>query len=358
MILLTLSAVWGTHASGAVNLDNVRMWHGPDKSRLVFDLSGPVSYRLERLGDPLRLVIDLDQAIFRGALPGPGTVGSHLHRIRTGHPRPGVLRVVLDLRHEVESEVIILSPNDLYGHRLVIDIAGREVASSEADPELELVNFVGNARSRTVVVAIDPGHGGEDPGALGERGTQEKHVVLAVARRLKALIDVHPDMVARLTRTDDYYVSLRERTRLARSFNADLFVSLHADGFYNRSARGMSVYALSNQGATSETARWLASKENASDLVGGVSLRDNDDMLAQVLLEERIARLRQQLDEFIKNSEIVQAPGDVVLRLKPRPFLYTVVGLLVSLVSSVMLVVMTVWLRGLVRELREVSGKS
>lgn len=295
VMLVVVVVAMSAQAAAAVSLDNVRMWHGPDKSRLVFDLSGPVNYRVERLRDPLRLVVDLDRAVFKGALPAPGTVGSHLLRIRKGIPRPGVLRVVLDLRHEVDSEVIVLTPNDIYGHRLVIDIASRDATRAPpsplpAAPPPATREVVDRPRGKSVVVAIDPGHGGEDPGALGGRGTLEKHVVLAVARRLKTRIDSHPGMTARLTRNDDYYVSLRERTRLARSFDADLFVSLHADGFYNRSARGMSVYALSNQGATSETARWLASKENASDLIGGVSLHDKDDMLAQVLLDLSMTR--------------------------------------------------------------------
>lgn len=278
-------------AMAAVSLDNVRMWHSPDKSRLVFDLSGQVRYRTYELTDPLRLVIDLDQAEFRGALPDPATVGRYIQRIRKGIPEPGVLRIVLDLARPVASQIGVLPPNDLYGHRLVIDIGERREAGAPpvavAPPP---VQPAAAAPRRPVVVAIDAGHGGEDPGALGGRGTREKDVVLAVATRLERLIDRHPGLEGRLIRDGDYYISLRERTALARSHGADLFVSVHADGFYNRTARGMSVYALSNQGATSETARWLADRENASDLVGGVTLHDKDELLAQVLLDLSMTR--------------------------------------------------------------------
>ena len=279
-------------AMAAVSLDNVRMWHSPDKSRLVFDLSGQVRYRTYELADPLRLVIDLDQAEFRGALPAPATVGRYIRRIRKGTPEPGVLRIVLDLARPVASQIGVLPPNDLYGHRRVSDIGERREAGAPpvaVAPPLP-AQPVAAAPRRPVIVAIDAGHGGEDPGALGGRGTREKDVVLAVAARLDRLIDRHPGMDGRLIRDGDYYISLRERTSLARSHGADLFVSIHADGFYNRTARGMSVYALSNQGATSETARWLADRENTSDLVGGVTLHDKDELLAQVLLDLSMTR--------------------------------------------------------------------
>jgi N-acetylmuramoyl-L-alanine amidase len=243
------------------------------------------------LSDPLRLVIDLEQAEFRGELPPVNTIGPYVQRIRKGIPQPGVLRFVLDLKHRVASEVIVLPPNEIYGHRLVIDIGDSRARSvTPALPEPVSPEPARAAPVVPVVIAIDAGHGGEDPGAVGASRTLEKHVVLAIARRLKDRIDRHPAMVARLIRDGDYYISLRERTRLAREHNADLFISLHADGFYDRSARGMSVYALSNQGATSEAARWLANKENASDLVGGITLRDKDDLLAQVLLDLSMTR--------------------------------------------------------------------
>jgi N-acetylmuramoyl-L-alanine amidase len=290
--LIVLLLMFPVSVSASVRLDNVRMWHGPDKSRLVFDMSNAVRYNVYELSDPLRLVIDLEQAEFRGELPPVTTMGPYVQRIRKGTPQPGTLRFVLDLKRSVVSEVIVLPPNDIYGHRLVIDIGDRL-----AEPVAPVLPATPSPPEPTqaaprgpVVIAIDAGHGGEDPGAVGASRTLEKHVVLAVARKLKDRIDRHPGIVGRLVRDGDYYISLRERTRLAREYNADLFISVHADGFYDRSARGMSVYALSNQGATSEAARWLANKENASDLVGGVTLRDKDDLLAQVLLDLSMTR--------------------------------------------------------------------
>ncbi len=292
-IFLLVALIFSHAAWSSIKLENVRMWHGPTNSRLVFDLSAPVKYSVYKLSAPRRMVIDLDDAVFKGVLPADTTVGQYLHRIRKGTPRPGVLRIVLDLRSKIDSSVIVLEPNDIYGHRLVIDLTAPELRVETPIPPKPVVKPVlpkPQARRGPVVIAIDAGHGGEDPGASGAKHTQEKHVVLAIARQLEMQLNRHSGLEGRLTRRGDYYISLRERTRLARKFNADLFVSIHADGFYNKAARGTSVYALSNKGATSETARWLANKENASDLVGGISLHDKDDLLAQVLLDLSMTR--------------------------------------------------------------------
>ncbi|GJL83911.1 MAG: N-acetylmuramoyl-L-alanine amidase [marine bacterium B5-7] len=301
ILLMIVCAIISGPTLASVSLENVRMWHGPDKSRLVFDLSEPVDYNVYTLDNPQRLVIDLNDAIFRGALPEPRTSGPFIHKIRKGTPKPGVLRIVLDLTQAVDSAVLVLPPNEIYGHRLVIDIAARQAkdkvtapleggsAGSKKTPG-STPRVLSHDPQRPITIAIDAGHGGEDPGAIGGRRTQEKQVVMEVAQRLVRLVEEYPGLRAMLTRKGDYYVSLRQRTSLARKAGADLFVSLHADGFYNRDARGMSVYALSNKGATSEAARWLADKENASDLVGGVSLNDKDDLLAQVLLDLSMTR--------------------------------------------------------------------
>ena len=340
-------------AAASVSLDNVRMWHAPDKSRLVFDLSGPVEHHVFELDNPARLVVDLDQADFRGVLPDTSTVGPFLRGLRRGTPRPGVLRIVLDLRRAVATNVSVLPPNDTYGHRLVIDIGEQRVEaptravpepvpapppSSAPLPSPGVAEPSAGPPRGPVVVAIDAGHGGEDPGAVGGRRTLEKEVVLAVARRLKTRLDAHPGLEGRLIREGDYYISLRERTALARRHGADLFVSIHADGFYDRSARGMSVYALSNRGATSEAARWLADKENASDLVGGVTLRDKDDLLAQVLLDlsmtrtvsDGIAYARFVLTELRKlgpvHSTRVEQAGFAVLKSPDIPSILVETG--------------------------------
>jgi len=174
-----------------------------------------------------------------------------------------------------------LKPNKEYGHRLVVDLE-KPAAVSEPAPRPART---ADDEPRDVVVAVDAGHGGEDPGAHGRHGTQEKNVVLAISRRLARLIDREPGMRAVLIRDGDYYLSLRERIKKARAHKADLFVSVHADAFRNPRVKGSSVYVLSAKGASDEAARWLAERENAADLVGGVSLTDKDDVLASVLLD-------------------------------------------------------------------------
>ena len=189
---------------------------------------------------------------------------------------------MLDLKQAVRPKTFVLKPNASYGHRLVVDLypveATRKPRVAKSTTDIK--------RARDVVVAIDAGHGGDDPGASGSvHRTKEKKVTLEIARRLKRLIDAQPGMRAELTRTGDYYIGLRKRMGLARKHRADLFVSIHADAFRDKRVRGSSVYVLSHRGASSEAARWLAEKENASDLVGGVSLDDKDRVLASVLLD-------------------------------------------------------------------------
>lgn len=263
-------------------VEGVRMWPAPDHTRVVFDISSPVQYNLFSLHDPERVVIDIRDARLLHPPPAPKPDDKLLKRIRTA-PRNRVdLRVVLDLKQPVRPRSFLLKPNSTYGNRLVIDLqslqadgaAPRAVKSESDDDTL-----------RDVVICIDPGHGGEDPGATGPGGTHEKDVVLAIARDLKKLIDSQRGFRAVMTRTGDYYVGLRQRTEIARKAKADLFVSIHADAFRDPSIKGSSVYVLSRHGASSEAARWLAESENASDLVGGVSLDDKGSLLASVLLD-------------------------------------------------------------------------
>lgn len=216
-------------------------------------------------------------------LPSPDRDGRFLAGVRSGRPRPGVLRIVLDLKAAARPEVFQLEPNDLYGDRLVVDLEGRRpnpTAGTRRPPR----------QSQEFTVAIDAGHGGEDPGAVGGRGTREKTVTMAIARELKRLVDSNPAMQGLLVRKGDYYVPLRRRTAIARASQADVFVSIHADSYPKSSARGSSVYTLSTRGASSESARWLSNRENAADLIGGVSLRDKDENLAKVLWELSMSR--------------------------------------------------------------------
>lgn len=264
-----------------VRVNGVRMWPAPDKTRLVFDVSGPAEYSLFDLENPPRVVIDIHNARMGKSPPQPRRQDSLLGRIRTGTRNGHDLRVVLDLHNKSSYKTFLLKPNRKYGYRLVVDL--HQLVSRH---QRVVKKSSGERRGlRDLVIAIDAGHGGEDPGAQGYSGVYEKRVVLAIARKLAVLVDRQRGMRPVMIRKGDYYVSLRERTRLARKYQADFYISIHADSFRDRRVRGMSVYALSRNGASDEAARWLAEKENASDLIGGVSLDDKDDLLASVLLD-------------------------------------------------------------------------
>ena len=276
LLLLCVSPLWATQ------IDGVRLWTAPDHTRLVFDASSPAEHTVFSLTGPDRLVIDFEAATLGEEFDAKPVADRHLKRMRHAVRPDGRLRVVLDLKQAVRPKTFLLKPNARYGHRLVVDLypvgaAGKpRVAKTTKDIQ----------RARDVVVAIDAGHGGEDPGASGSKyGTKEKTVTLEIAKRLKRLVDAQPGMRGVLTRTGDYFIGLRKRMALARRHRADLFVSIHADAFRDKRVRGASVYVLSRRGASSEAARWLAEKENASDLVGGVSLDDKDAMLRSVLID-------------------------------------------------------------------------
>lgn len=278
-ILILLSIMIAGVAGAQEQIESLRMWPAPDNTRLVFDLSGPVKHKLFTLDNPSRVVVDISDAKLAKTIDEQDYKKSFLSGIRTAVRHDNDLRVVLDLKHKVRPKSFSLRPNEKYGHRLVIDLESEE-------QEKRVVRSIDQLNSnRDVIVAIDAGHGGEDPGALGPSGTREKDVVLAIAKRLKTLVDQTPGMKGVLTREGDYFIRLKKRVDKARDMNADLFVSIHADAFPDRRARGASVYILSNRGATSEHASFLAQRENNSDLVGGVSLDDKDDLLASVLLD-------------------------------------------------------------------------
>lgn len=269
--------------AAALQVQGVRLWAAPDSTRVVFDVSGPVDHRLFTLKDPNRLVIDLANATIDPSVKQTFARGGIVSQLRSG-PRNGHdLRLVLDLDGSVKPKSFVLKPNDQYGHRLVIDLFDAEQKSTSPPKTLQSTNEP--AKLRDVVIAIDAGHGGEDPGARGKKGTHEKDVVLDMARRLARLVAQEPGMRPVLIRDGDYYVGLRQRMEKARKNRADLFISIHADAFRDRRVQGASVYAVSRSGASSEMARWLAARENAADLVGGVSLDDKDDLLAEVLLD-------------------------------------------------------------------------
>lgn len=272
-------------AAAPVDIQGVRIWSAPDNTRLVLDLSGPAQYQLTELPEG-RIEIKITEARLVNSLPVIDTQKSLLTKLESLPDLEGAT-LALQVKQGVKAKSFTLKPYQQHGHRLVVDlypgpevktgaVLGRPPAPREAKPRIPL---------RDVVVAVDAGHGGEDPGAIGKRGTREKEVTLAIARKLAALVNKERGMRAVLIRDGDYYMSLRGRINKARAHKADLFVSIHADSVLRSEARGSSVFILSERGASSETARWLAERENAADLVGGVSLGDKDDLLASVLLD-------------------------------------------------------------------------
>lgn len=296
----------------AAEVNNVRLWRAPDNTRLVFDLTGPADHSLFTLSSPERIVIDINNARLTADTRALALDNTPLTGVRSAPRGDGDrdLRVVLDLNKAVNPRSFTLAPNQQYGHRLVIDLYDQEPPAPTANlptpptpsasPLPQQPARTASAGQRDIVVALDAGHGGEDPGAIGFKGAREKDVVLQISRDLKALIDAEPGFRAELVRTGDYFIPLRRRTEIARKHNADLFVSIHADAFTRTSAFGASVFALSDRGATSETARLLADRENRSDLiggVGGVSLDNRDQVLASVLLDlSMTATLAASLD--------------------------------------------------------------
>ena len=319
--------LWLPNAMAGIAISSARIWPAPDYTRLTLESKQPIHYNLLTLKNPERLVIDLDDVELGATLNElAGKVGSddpYIKSVRVGRFKPGIIRLVLDLKTEAKPQLFSLAPVAEYGHRLVLDVypavaidplmalaqqaenKASETASTQqtepvattlpnspatiAETKIETKIAAPSKRTelstRTLVIAVDAGHGGEDPGAHGRRGTHEKDVTLAIARKLKDLIDETPGMSAVLIRDGDYFIPLGGRVAKARKLNADLFVSIHADAFVKANARGSSVFALSERGATSASARWLAKKENEADLIGGVNLAVQDPYLARTLLD-------------------------------------------------------------------------
>lgn len=349
----------------AVDITAVRSWRAPDNTRLVLDLSAPVSWSISPDSTPARLVIELGDATPAGPIALP-QVNAPLKAVRlekSGHGQ----RLVIDILQEVTPRIFQLPPNEKYSQRLVVDLflkspSTSPVTTDAAQPPVKTPDSVtslpvlrpvepvvaptvvskpeekpvvpaakpDSQRWRNIVVAIDAGHGGEDPGAIGAKGTHEKNVTLAIARELEAMLKAEPGLTAALTRTGDYFIPLQERRRLARyQHKADIFISIHADAAENRAARGASVFALSLKGAgtaTSRFARMLAERENRSDLIGGAAIESGDDTLRNVLadmvvagsLDHSLHMGRNILDRFsgltTLHSKRVEQAGFAVLK--------------------------------------------
>lgn len=320
--LALTTLLWLSNASAEIAVVSARVWPAQDYTRITLETKQPVRHNMFTLAAPPRLVIDLEEVADNRVLDELaariGNDDPYIRSVRVGRFKPGVMRLVLDLKTEVKPQLFNLKPVAEYGHRLVLDVypaipadplmalaiqgenklaASAPAAVSEAPaltlkPTVELPPPIVESHplppelsNRLLVVAVDAGHGGEDPGAHGRRGTREKHVTLAIARKLKAQIDATPGMRGVLIRDGDYFIPLGGRVAKARRIHADLFVSIHADAFVKPHARGSSVFALSERGATSASARWLAKKENEADLIGGVNLAVQDPYLARTLLD-------------------------------------------------------------------------
>ena len=322
--LLTL--LWlGICCADPVAVRGLRIWPAPDHTRLVLDITGAVEHRVFTLTEPERVVVDLLNTRRLGDLAQPNSAESLVLKVRTGSLEQSNQRIVLDLRNAVRPKSFLLYPSGDHGHRLVIDLFPTEAGSKPIGVQREV------PPPDDIVVAIDAGHGGEDPGAIGPSGEQEKKITLAVAKMLAEKINHERGMRAILVRAGDYYVGLRKRMSIARAAKADLFISIHADAFHDPKVHGSAVYTLSRTGAGSEANRWLAERENAADFSGGVSLDDKDDLLASVLLDlSQTATMRASRDIAANvlselkllgktHKKVVEQAGFVVLKSPDIP---------------------------------------
>ena len=273
--------------ASATQIRNARLWRSDDKLRLVFDLSGPVNYKTFSLTAPERLIIDLSGAGLSGDFSQLVLKNSGITSIRSGHFGKADTRIVLDLATPMQLTSFLLPPQDGQGHRLVLDLtSATQVPHPIAAAPRPLVDRA--HPKRDIIVVVDPGHGGKDPGAIGSKGQREKDVVLSIAQLLAKRLKREKGFDVKLVRNDDFFVPLRKRVEIAHKHSADMFISVHADAAPRITASGASVYALSEGGATSATARFMAQRENGADLLGATSLlnlKDKDPMLAGVILD-------------------------------------------------------------------------
>lgn len=280
----------------AADIEGVRLWRAPDHTRLVLDLSDNVEYKYFTLDNPERVVVDIKRASLSASLKQLEYANSPIKNIRAATRNGSDIRLVLDLQEKVKPNAFLLSASAQYGNRLVIDLHDSSAAKTVVKTAPK------NNGRRDIVVAIDAGHGGEDPGAIGPRKVREKAVVLAIAREAKKLFDRKRGYKAVLIRDGDYYVGLSKRRALARKHQADFFISIHADAFKDKKVSGGSVYTLSQRGASSASARFLAESENRADQIGGVDLSDKDDVLASVLLD---LSMTATLDSSVKAGKAI-----------------------------------------------------
>ncbi|MGA7749265.1 MAG: N-acetylmuramoyl-L-alanine amidase [Gallionella sp.] len=366
LVLLWLPLLWIPEAHAAITVSSARIWPAQDYTRLTLESKQSIRNNMFTVSDPERLVVDLQDVELGGALNNLtkliGNNDPYIKSVRVGRFKAGVVRLVLDLKAEVKPQLFVLNPVGEYGYRLVLDVypahpvdplmalleapksdvpetAATTLYTTEHPPEKTFdedkpklaqssnpnrnsgldnsaqpassaaASNLPELRARTLIIAIDAGHGGEDPGARGRYGSREKNVTLAIARKVKALVDETPNMRGVLIRDGDYFIPLIVRVAKARKLNADLFISIHADAFTKRNARGSSVFALSEHGATSAAARWLAKKENEADLIGGVNLAVKDPYLARTLLD--LSQTATITDSMKLAKQVLAELGDI-----------------------------------------------
>jgi N-acetylmuramoyl-L-alanine amidase len=293
----------------AAEIRALRLHSGPEGTRVVVDLSGPVEHKLFTLSNPTRVVIDVAGTSLGPTARIPEARG-FVARMRTGPQPNGVVRIVLELSESAKPKSFLLTPSESFGHRLVVDLA------SPLAPEARRMASIDQAALRDLIVAIDAGHGGKDPGASGPKGVREKDVVLAIAKQLATELERYRGVRTVLTRSTDRLVAFDERMGIARHARADLFISIHADAFADASARGATVYALSTGRASDEVTRQAAERENAADLIGGVSIADKDETLARVLLD--LSQSASISASVLAGQEIIEQMGTVTRMRKTR----------------------------------------
>jgi N-acetylmuramoyl-L-alanine amidase len=347
-LIALIALLWLPQAQAAVTIKATRVWPAQDYTRLTLESSKPINYNMFTISNPERLVVDLKNVALHGALDSlAGKISEddpYIKSVRVGQFKRNVVRLVLDLKSEVKPQLFSLKPVAQYGYRLVLDIypavsddplmalaqqsekklspddSGRPASSAAANTNDDSMGSDSGKTEtpsgrystigrHTMIIAIDAGHGGEDPGAHGHHGTLEKNVTLAIARKLRVLVNDTEGMHAVMTRDGDYFIPLGMRVEKARKAHADLFVSIHADAYVNRRASGSSVFALSEHGATSAAARWLAKNENEADLVGGVNIAVKDPYLARTLLD--LSQTATISDSLKLAKQVLHQLGDI-----------------------------------------------
>ena len=355
ILVVCLSSI-SSFTNAVEQIDNIIVSHSSNKSRIEFKLSGEATYKNFMLADPWRLVIDFENIDLKASIPSIDKNNPHINLIRTGEPSSKKSRFVFELKKQLSSNSRKLIPSGADGHRVVFELIDtnslnkvkvayqqelNDLSVNDESQEPKPVITASNAK-RELVVAIDAGHGGADPGAIGYAGSREKELTLQIAKKLKSAIDQNPLMRAVLIRQGDRFIELHNRRLNARNLNADIFLSIHADAFTKQSARGFSVFALSQRGATSAMARALAVKANAADLIGGVSLADKDQVLAQVLVDLSMTntinesvnlggRVLQELSKLGKlHSKRVEQAGFAVLKSPDMPSILIETGFITN----------------------------